>query len=352
MVVFAFLLTAFCSHFSLVEAMPFLEMENVLLLPTTAKKKKVERLAQPKEAAVSIFRRYRSAVVRVTGLPASDGNPVLEGSGFFIDEQGNVLVTASIAMSSKEIWVQRGDESFAAETIGFDPVTNIAVLRLLKRPEKLIYIPYKGENAIQDDLPIGSTVISIESKLGLGPSPNQGMLTGSHLLYGDHKFVVPYGRSNLAMDGGESGSPVFNTREHFVGVMIASLPEIRSSFILPAYAVRRVVNDLLQNGKTSYASSGFSARQELQLNGQYRISIIQVLKDSPAEKAGLQINDELKRINKKTISNMEDVAVAIFHLHPGDIATLEILRKGHENPIVLSVVMEESTVSTSILHQD
>jgi serine protease Do len=293
--------------------------------------------------AVSIFEKYRTAVVRVIGLkdlkPDTGDGQVLEGTGFFISDQAYVLTAASIVALSEEIWIKRGDESFAAEKIGSDPVTNIAVLRLLKRPEKLTYIPYKGEEVTQDAFPIGSTIISIGTKLGLDPGPNQGMLTGSHLHYGDHKFVVPYFRSSLAMDGGESGSPVFDTTGHFIGVMIASLPEIRSSFILPAYAVRKIIDDLLSTGTVSYVSLGFSARQELQTSGQYRISIIQVLKDSPAEKAGLQIHDELKRINQKKISNMEDVAIAIFHLHPGDTAELKILREGQEN--TLSMVADQ-----------
>jgi serine protease Do len=304
--------------------------------------------------AVEIFKKYQAAVVRVIGLqdpkPDTGDSQVLEGTGFFIDDQAHVLTAASVVASSGKIWIERGDESFAAEKIGSDLVTNIAILRLLKRPEKLTHISYKEEAIAQDDIPIGSTVISIGSKLGLDPSPNQGMLTGRHLHYGDHKFVVPYGRSSLAMDGGESGSPVFDATGHFVGVMIASLPEIRSSFILPAYAARKITDDLLLTGTVSYVSLGFSARQELQTSGQYRISIIQMLKDSPAEKAGLQIQDELKRINQKIISNMEDVAVAIFHLRPGDSAELEILRKGHENPIILSVVMEEPSCPAVFLN--
>jgi S1-C subfamily serine protease len=290
--------------------------------------------------AVGIFKRYHAAVVRVIGLNDSKSDTgdsqVLEGTGFFIDDQAHVLTAASVVASPGKIWIERGDESFAAERIGSDPITNIAILRLLKRPENLTYISYQGEELAQDNLPIGSTFISIGSKLGLDPSPNQGMLTGRHLRYGDHKFVVPYRRSSLAMDGGESGSPVFDTTGHFVGVMIASLPEIRSSFILPDYAVRKITDDLLLTTAVSYVSLGFSARQELQTSGQYRISIIQVSKDSPAEKAGLQVHDELKRIDQKAISNMEDVAIAIFHLHPGDRAELEILREGqkHTLPIV------------------
>jgi S1-C subfamily serine protease len=289
--------------------------------------------------AVEIFKRYHAAVVRVIGLKDSKldtgDSQILEGTGFFIDNQAHVLTAASVVALSGKIWIERGDESFAAERIGFDPVTNIAVLHLLKRPENLTYISYQGEELAQDDLPIGSTIISIGSKLGLDPSPNQGMLTGRHLHYGDHKFIVPYGRSSLAMDGGESGSPVFDATGRFIGVMIASLPEIRSSFISPAYAIRKIAGDLLSIGTFSYVSLGFSARQELQTSGQYCISIIQVSKDSPAEKAGLHIHDELKRIDQKVISNMEDVAIAIFHLHPGDTAELEILREGQKHTLFI-----------------
>jgi serine protease Do len=276
--------------------------------------------------------------VQVTGCTdlKSDSAQILEGSGFFIDEQAHVVVASSVVASAEKIWVERGDESFAAEKIGSDPETNLALLRLLKKPERFTPISLKEET--EGEVRIGSTLVSIGSKLGMEPGPNQGLLTGQNLFYGEHKFLVPYWRSSLAMDGGESGSPVFDLQGNFIGVLIASLPEIRSSFILPAFAVRRVVDELLQTGSVSHVSLGFSARQELQTSGQYYISIIQVIKDSPAGKAGLQVHDELKRINQRAISNMEDLAVAIFHLHPGDTAELEILREGQKH--TLSIVTD------------
>jgi S1-C subfamily serine protease len=273
---------------------------------------------------VAIFENNRSAVVQVLGWTdtKSDSAQILEGSGFFIDEQAHVVVAASVVASAEKIWVERGDESFAAEKIGSDPETNLALLHLLKRPERFTSIPLK--NATEKEVRIGSALISIGSKLGMAPGPNQGLISGRHLLYGEHKFIVPYWRSSLAMDGGESGSPVFDIQGNFIGILIAALPDIHSSFILPAFAVRRVVDELLRTGSVSHVSLGFSASQELRPNGSYRLSVIQVNKDSPAEKAGLQVGDELLRINDKILSSMEDLAIAIFLAHVGDNLDLEV----------------------------
>lgn len=291
-------------------------------------------VTRPEEPAVGIFEHRRSAVVQVTGCTdlKSDSAQILEGSGFFIDEQAHVVVAASVVASAEKIWVERGDESFAAEKIGSDPETNLALLRLLKKPERFTPISLKEEMA--GEVRIGSTLISIGSKLGMSPGPNQGLITGRNLFYGEHKFAVPYWRSSLAMDGGESGSPVFDIQGNFIGVLIASLPEIRSSFILPAFAVRRVIDELLQTGSVSHVSLGFSARQELQPDGSHRLSIIQVNKDSSAEKAGLQVGDELLRLNNQTLSSMEDLVTAIFLARVGDNLDLAAARQGSINPII------------------
>jgi S1-C subfamily serine protease len=259
----------------------------------------------------------------------SNEGQIREGTGFFIDDKAHVLTTASVVVSTEEIWVKRGDELFAAEKIGSDPVTNIAVLRLLKQPDRFIYIPCE-ERIPKEEMRIGLTVISIGSKLGLEPGPNQGILTGSHLSYGDYKFVVPYWRSNLTLDGGEGGSPVFTGNGNFLGIMIASLFEIRSSLILPAYAVQRIVDDLLRSGVVFYGNSGFSVRQDLQPNGNYCLIVTQVLQDSPAEKAGLRMGDELQQINDHKTSKMEDLSIHIFHIHPGDEIKLEVVRDGKQ----------------------
>jgi serine protease Do len=211
-------------------------------------------------------------------------------------------------------------------------VTNIAVLRLFKHPEKFTYISYR-KNVIENELEIGLTIISIGSKLGLDPGPNQGIITGSHLSYGDYKLIVPYWRTSLTMDGGEGGSPVFDGNGHFLGVMIASLLEIRASLVLPAYAVQRVTDDLLHSGITSYVNVGFSVRQDFQPEGSYRLTITQILRDSPAEKSGLQVGDELQQINDRKISKMEDLSVSFFHTRPGEKVRLKVARE--EQPLFL-----------------
>jgi S1-C subfamily serine protease len=299
-------------------------------------------ITRPEEPAVSIFEHKHSAVVQVLGWSdlKSDSAQILEGSGFFIDEQAHVVVAASVVATAEKIWVERGDESFAAEKVGSDPETNLALLRLLKKPER--FTPISLQEGTENELRIGSVLVSIGSKLGMAPGPNQGLITGRNLFYGEHKFAVPYWRSSLAMDGGESGSPVFDIHGNFIGVLIASLPEIRSSFILPAFAVRRVIDELLQTGGVSHVSLGFSARQELQPDGSHRLSVIQVNKDSPAEKAGLQVGDELLRINDQALSSMEDLAIAIFYLHPSETILLNLSRREKETPLVISITAGSS----------
>ncbi|MDR0444850.1 MAG: S1C family serine protease [Puniceicoccales bacterium] len=320
---------------------------NVVPSRAIKEEEKISLLRQ-ESPAVFVFKEYGSAVVRVIGMAELKSNEgqvksneeqIREGTGFFIDDRAHVLTTASVVASAEEVWVKRGDELFAAEKIGSDEVTNVAVLRLFKQPERFTYIPYK-QSVIENELEIGLTIISIGSKLGLDPGPNQGIITGSHLSYGDYKFVVPYWRTSLAMDGGEGGSPIFGSNGHFLGIMIASLFEIRASLILPAYAIQRVVDDLLRSGVTSYVNGGFSVRQDLQPGGNYRMTITQVLKDSPAEKAGLQVEDELQQINGRKINKMEDLSIGLFHTHPEEEIKLWVIRGGQ--PCLLSLVMEIS----------
>ena len=123
--------------------------------------------------------------------------------------------------------------SYAAKLIGKDPVTNLAVIELLKKPEQFQHITLQ-EFSSYEHIQCGALVVSIGCALGLAPAPNLGIISGENIIFGNRAFVASYLRSNIEICGGESGAPVFDSSGNLRGVLIASLPELHSSFIIPS----------------------------------------------------------------------------------------------------------------------
>ena len=202
-----------------------------------------------------VFNRNKSAIVRVVCISRPDEyqkddsnmTPILAGTGFFVSDRADVITAASIVKNGQKIWVDYGGMSYPAECVGMDAATNIALLHLLQAPEKFGTVDIKEDdhNRLTE---IGSFLVFVGCKLGLDPLPDFGHVTGKNISYSGNDFLTTYLRANLMFCGGESGAPVFEIDGTLAGVMVASLPEIASSFILPKRVLSQVYQEIKQNG--------------------------------------------------------------------------------------------------------
>ncbi|MDR2812598.1 MAG: S1C family serine protease [Puniceicoccales bacterium] len=293
-----------------------------------------------------LWNRRRDSVVKVMGTKkGNDGSEnLLFGTGFFADWEGNVLTTATIVTEAENLWVEYQELSYAAIIVGKDPVTNIAVISLLKKPEHFVPILLpECHTATAEITAEGSIVVAISCALGMEPAPIGGLITGKNIIWGSRVFATTYLRSDIGMCGGESGAPVFNSDGSLCGTLIASLPELHSSFIIPKHALARIFKDIVQHKNVSYCAAGFSARGQISEAGgkEVVISAIDAQKIRYSGMETLQLGDIIIKIDAQNIVHESDIADILFFKNPEDILHIQVIRNG--KTFQIAIVLSEKT---------
>lgn len=291
-----------------------------------------------------IFNQKKTAVVRVFGVHAagdpcnsSNEKPSMDvGTGFFISREGHIVTIANIVNEAQRISVLYNDILYPAELVGYDNITNIAIIRLLNPPSDIPFF-YLGESM---ELPQPSVILlAITCKLGLDPGPSMGMVAGWHTAFFDRIFPTTFLRSSIPSDGGEGGSPVFDLTGCFIGVMVSAIDGIRSSFIIPARVVMRIRDDLVFSGKVSYAYFGI----ECKASGSFLI-IDKVIEGDPAHEAGLRSGDKILEFNNRPTSSVMDLYNAIYFAHPGQLLPVKVQRGEEELKFIIRLKEQSSAL--------
>ena len=137
-------------------------------------------------------------------------------------------------------------------------------------------------------------------------------------------------RSSLALGPGEVGAPVFDLNGRFVGITHAALPDLKSSFLLPAKACKRIRDDLLLSGEVEYGWFGITTTRKINDTNSFVIVINGFIDDSPAAKSNLKVGDVLLNVGNYKIYSQGDLANASFFSEPNTILDFKVKRDGKE----------------------
>ncbi|MGE9293346.1 MAG: trypsin-like peptidase domain-containing protein [Puniceicoccales bacterium] len=285
---------------------------------------------------IDIYRANEKAVVKV--FAAFDGKQpggksvLFIGTGFYISKEGHILTNTNVTYGADRIWVERNGIAYAAELIGSDPLTNVSIIKVFALPADFQFLRLSDS---PDAPPIGSFLVALTCELGQDPGPSLGLVSGWNTNYGERVLPTIYLRSDIPSDGGEGGSPVFDVNGSLVGMLIVALPEIRSSFILPARAIQRIRDDILFSGKVTYAYFGLQTRQKSNLDSGPWVEVEGLVEAGPAAQAGLKVGDKVLEMGDFTITTDADLRIASFYQRPDEFVPLLIERDGER--IELSV---------------
>lgn len=285
---------------------------------------------------IDIYRANERAVVKV--FAAFDGKQpggktmLFIGTGFYISKEGHILTNTNVTYGADRIWVERNGIAYAAELVGSDPLTNVSIIKVFALPADFQFLRLSDSPEMP---PIGSFLVGLTCELGQDPGPSLGLVSGWNTHYGERVLPTIYLRSDIPSDGGEGGSPVFDMNGALVGMLIVALPEIRSSFVLPARAIQRIRDDILFSGKVTYAYFGFQTRQKSNLGSGPWVEVEGLVEGGPAALAGVQVGDKLVKMGDFPITTDADLRVASFFQRPDEFVPLAVKRG--EQEIELSV---------------
>jgi S1-C subfamily serine protease len=281
---------------------------------------------------IEVFEQNKGAVVRVKAAypqpEVEDGKAQIMlrvGTGFFISREGHVLVSASRAAGASRVWVEYAGKSYATEPIGHDRLTNISVLRVLAPPDDFAIINLDTSVGHPQ---LGSIAVAISCPLDFSPSPSMGLFTGVDKKLAHQVFPTEYIRTTIPVNAGQGGCPILDINGRFIGMSVASIPDLGGSYCLPVDALVRVRDDLIFSGKIIHSWLGFEVTAELNDLDSNEVILSKVHADAPAAKAGLREGDRLLSIGGRAIDEVTDVRGAIFFTRANQFTSIKFSRDG------------------------
>ena len=255
------------------------------------------------------------------------------GTGFFVSNEGHVL-TSALLRDADRVWVEFEGNFFLSEVVGEDSVSNVALLKVKTPPEKYSFVVFGGPAEFP---PVGSFALAFTSALEFQPAPAFGIIQGSEPSFGNRLFPTRMLRASIAVGPGEVGAPVLDLNGKFIGMTYASLPDLRSSFVLPAKACARLRDDLLLTRQVNYAWFGVTVLRKLNAQNGFDVVVEGTVEGSPAAASDLRKGDRLIRIGDYKIRDRGDVAHSAFYARPGQFVTFIVFREGKELEIPVRV---------------
>lgn len=288
------------------------------------------------------------------------------GSGFFIDSQGHVVTNYHVIEDASSIVVHTFDgSSYGASVAGSDRLTDLAVLKvnvLSDQIHPLSLADYSSVKVGQKAIVIGSP-LATGSRLGLDRSPTitAGVISAKDRSLpveslnkpGVNDFIIEnLIQTDAAVNPGNSGGPLLNSRGEVVGVITAIIDSARGiGFAIPCSVVREVVPAILQHGsmKRAYMGISYLGLDDLSRSmGDDFINlgigvpegalVTEVEPDGPAQKAGLMGSDREVTVNGQVFRVGGDVIVSINGVKiRGTDLTEEILKYSPGQKIAVEV---------------
>ncbi|MDB5947577.1 MAG: DegQ family serine endoprotease [Ramlibacter sp.] len=279
------------------------------------------------------FRRFQQGQ-QGRGRPAPRSVPVLgQGSGFIVSADGIILTNAHVVKDANEVTVKLTDRrEYRARVLGADPKTDVAVLKIEAKN-----LPVVAVGNVKD-LRVGEWVLAIGSPFGFENTVTAGVVSAKGRSL-PQDSAVPFIQTDVAVNPGNSGGPLFNSRGEVVGINSQIYSQSGGyqgvSFAIPIDVATHVKNQIVATGKAEHARLGVAVQEVNQaLADSFNLDrpegalVSSVEKGSPADKAGLQPGDVIRGVDGQPIVASGDLPAMISRSAPGDSVKLDVWRKG------------------------
>ncbi len=285
----------------------------------------------PSDPFFEFFRRFQGPNGGMPGQPQMPTHA--QGSGFIVSSNGVILTNAHVVRDAKEVMVKLTDRrEFRAKVLGTDSKTDVAVLKI--DASELPTVPLGNTR----DLKVGEWVLAIGSPFGFENSVTAGVVSAKGRSLPDDGFV-PFIQTDVAVNPGNSGGPLFNTRGEVVGINSQIYSRTGGyqglSFAIPIELATKVKDQIVATGKASHARLGVAIQEvnqtfadSFKLDKPEGALVSSVEKGGPADKAGLKSGDVIRKVNSQAIITSSDLPALIGSATPGEKVNLEIWRQG------------------------
>lgn len=253
------------------------------------------------------------------------------GSGFIVSKDGHIITNNHVIDGADKITVTFSDgRTFEAKVLGKDPTFDLAVIKIDGNDLPVLEL---GDSEATE---VGEWVVAIGNPFGLEHTVTVGVVSAKNRsIHAGNVNFDGFLQTDAAINPGNSGGPLLNLEGKVVGINTAIVPFAQGiGFAVPVNMAKQVMDDLIEFGRvkrgwlgvyiqplTKEFAEAYGVKEE---NGAV---VSDVLRDSPAEKAGLQRGDVILEVDGSGVKNHQEFVMKIRQKLAGDKVTLTVIRQ-------------------------
>ena len=299
---------------------------------------------------------YLSATtINYTG--ASEEEDLGSGSGVIITSDGYIVTNNHVVEGGQNIRVclQDGSE-YEATLIGTDSYSDLAVIKI-----DATGLPAAALGT-SSNMTVGDPVFAIGNPLGvLSSSVSQGIISGLDRTINVDGHNMTLMQTDAAVNPGNSGGGLFNANGELIGIVNAKsygLDVEGIGFAIPMDTAKSIIIDLIDLGYVTGRpylgismqdvalrfGSGYSSNPFFSFGGNYvtGVQVVAVEEGSPAQNAGLQVNDVIVGLDDQEITGTSQLSALLYEYKVGDTVTISVLRGNETQQLSVTLGSRES----------
>ena len=268
------------------------------------------------------------------------------GSGVIISPDGYIVTNNHVIQKASKIQVTlNNNKNYMAEVIGSDPKTDIALLKI--DAENLDYLPFGNSNNAK----IGEWVLAVGNPFNLTSTVTAGIISAKSRDLGMDSNVSSFIQTDAAVNPGNSGGALVNTRGELIGINTAITSQTGSyvgyAFAVPSNNARKIVEDILEFGDVQQGILGIrgvqaaNALNEMNSDISEGVYVDDVEEGSGAARAGIKPGDIIKQIDNVQIKKFSDLSGYIGSKRPDDVVEVTVVRDGKEKALDVKLTKYE-----------
>jgi len=319
-----------------------------------------DKLGADEKTTIDVFRQFSRSVVHITSLESHRNRMTLNateipqgtGSGFIWDQDGHIVTNFHVVQMGDRARVTLNDgSSYPAKIVGTAPDKDLAVLRIIAPPQKLLPLPI-GKSA---DLLVGQKVLAIGNPFGLDQTLTTGVISGlgREIKSVTQRSIFDVIQTDASINPGNSGGPLLDSAGRLIGINTAiyspSGANAGIGFAVPVDTVNTIVPQLIQHGKITRPGLGINilsdqlaARQKLE-----GVVIIGVTPGGAADQAGItgtrqtpdgwQVGDVIVKLGDTDVKRSSDLFRALDAHKVGDEVELVVENRSDRRTVKVTL---------------
>ncbi len=281
------------------------------------------------------------------------------GSGVIVTENGYILTSNHVVKGAEDIKVILYDKrEIKGKIVGVDPRTDLAVIKINANNLPVARLGESGK------LKAGDVVLAIGTPFGLNQSITMGVVSAvgrSNVGIADLEDFI---QTDAAINPGNSGGGLVNTNGEVIGINTAIFSTsggyMGIGFAVPMDMAKTVMESIIKSGKVIRGWLGVSIQdltpelaKSLNIKPQKGALVADVVKDSPAEKAGLKRGDVITDFGGKTVEDSTTLRNMVASTAPGKTVDMKIMRDGKEQNVSVTLTeLKERKVTKKVQYNN